>query len=221
MKKTSIKIITSAILLLALECSGYSQGFVNLDFESAKIIPIVGDPNYPYAVEITNGVPGWAVFGTTNGSMLYNLGSIGTTFAILLATNGAISGHYSFQLEGMLSFYPATISQTGLVPVGSQTLLFEAQSFAGSTSLIVSLGGQVLSVSAIGTGPDYTLYGADISTFAGQVEQLNFSAPSTGQNIWTIDNIQFSSSPVPEPGALSLLAMAGALLGLRSCRRHF
>lgn len=212
MKNNIIKSIIMGMLLLISKQAGFSQGFVNLDFESAKIIAIAGDPNYPYAIAITNGVPGWAVFGTTNGAMLYNLGSIGTTFAILLATNGAISGNYSFQLEGMLSVFPATISQTGLVPVGTESLLFEAQSFSGSTSLVVSLGGQNLSISALSIGANYTLYGADVSAFAGQSKELMFSAPSTGQNIWTIDNIQFSPTTVPEPSVLGLSALGCMLL---------
>lgn len=199
----------------------FSQGFINLDFESARIIPIVGDPNYPNAVAITNAVPGWSVFGTTNGNMLYNNPSIGTTSVILLATNGVISGNYSIQLEGMLSFFPATISQTGLVPVGTESIFFEAQSFSGSTTILVSLGGQNLSFSAVGTGANYTLYGADVSGFAGQVEQLMFSAPSTGQNIWNIDNIQFSSTTVPEPSALALVALGSLLFGWQHRKNLF
>jgi hypothetical protein len=206
------------ILMLAFGRVCFSQGFVNLDFESAKVIPVVGDSNYPNAVAITNAVPGWSVFGTMNGNMLCNLPSIGTTSVILLATNGVITGNYSVQLEGGFSFFPATISQTGLVPFSAQSILFAAQQ--GGTGLLnVSLGGQDLPLSVVSTGMNYTLYGADVSAFAGQRQELMFSASSTGINNWTIDNIQFSATPIPEPGVFGLFALGGTLLGLRRWKK--
>ena len=205
--------------LMAVAHIGFCQGFVNLDFESAKIIPIVGDPNYPYAIAVTNALPGWtASLGSLQlTQMTYNAPALGSTWITLYATNGnQISGNYSVLLQGGLTRSDATISQTGLVPASSASLLFEAQQ-TGAGTLLVSLGGQNLTFFALASGSNYTLYGADISVFAGQTTVLSFSAleVSTYNNIWNLDNIQFSASPVPEPGVLGLFALGGAFLAFR------
>jgi hypothetical protein len=208
--------------------SGFSQGFVNLDFESAKIIPDPDSPYYPYGIASTNALPGWTVYlgGNQASSITYNAPAVGSTWVSLIATNVAswspISGKYSVLLQG--GFYSgnpptAAISQTSLVPVSAASLLFEAQ--PGPGALEVSLGGQDLNFFALTTGAAYTLYGADISVFAGQTKTLAFSALQDldQYNGWNIDNIQFSSTPVPEPGMLGLFALGGVLLGLHRWKR--
>jgi len=216
--KTSANILFALLLLCR---SGYAQGFVNLDFESAKIISDSASGYYPYGIAISNALPGWSVNGFTQGDITYNDPSVGSTFVTLWATNGAqISDKYSVLLTGGLSPFPATISQIGQVPALTESLFFEAQ--PGFSTLQVSLGGQNLSFFAIGAASNYTLYGASVSAFAGQTEQLIFSAinVSSGLNNWTIDNIQFSSSPVPEPATLGLAALGtGLFAGLRR-RQH-
>jgi hypothetical protein len=215
--KTKIPIIIALVLSVRV---GLSQSFVNLDFESAKIISVIGGPNYPYTIATTNALPGWTVFigGSQITQINYNDPAVGSTFVNLWATNGQqLSGSFSVLLQGGFN-PPATISQTGLVPIGTESILFEAQQLNGQpgiANLVVSLGGQDLSTSALATGLNYTLYGAAIPVaFAGQSEQLEFSALG-GLNNYTIDNIQFSASSVPEPGAFGLFALGGALLGLR------
>jgi hypothetical protein len=215
MKNNKIKKVIAVTILSHFGLAAFSQGFINLDFESANIIPVLGSPIYPYEIAISDALPGWAVNGTTQGDMTYNDPSLGATSVNLWASNGSqISGNYSVLLTGGLSPFPATISQTGLVPAGSESLTFEAQ--AGSSSLVVSLGGQDLSYFAIGSGPNYTLYGADVSAFAGQSEQLIFSAlnVSSGLNNWNLDNIQFSALPVPEPSSFGLFALGGLFVAL-------
>src|SRR5262249_5063283 len=88
---------------------------------------------------------------------------------------------------------------------------------SGGGPLLVSLGGQDISFSAILTGPNYAMYGGNIpSGLAGQIEQLMFSTPTDGgNNYWEIDDIQFSSSAIPEPSAFGLLALGGLFFSLR------
>ena len=222
MRSNLIK-ISFAIVLLFSKQSAFSQGFVNLDFESAHIVPITGSPNYPYDIETSYAVPGWTVLigGNSVSQITYNDPALGSTFVTLWATNGAqISGNYSVLLQGGLTASSASISQTGLVPIAAESLLFEAQQ-TGAGTLRVSLGGQNLSFIPVFGGPNYTFYGADISAFAGQTEQLIFSAleVSTYANNWNIDNIQFSSSSIPEPSVFGLLALGGLFLGLRRWRK--
>ena len=226
MKLNSTKNIIIGILLLATEQLGLTQGFINLAFESAKIIPINDSPQYPYGIATTNALPGWTVYlgGNPTAAITYNDPTVGSTWASLVASNAPymspISGKYSVLLQGGLSLPSATISQTGLVPVGTESLLFEAQQ-NGVGTLQVLLGGQNLTFFAIVGGLNYTLYGVAASAFAGQVETLSFSAlqVSSYVNDWNIDNIQFSSTPVPEPGILSLSALGGVLFGLRRRKR--
>jgi hypothetical protein len=54
------------------------------------------------------------------------------------------------------------------------------------------------------------LYGGDISSFAGQVADLTVTSLGSGDggvNPFALDDIQLSSSPVPEPSTLSLVGI--------------
>jgi hypothetical protein len=205
------------VVSLALLRSASGQSFVNLNFENATIVPDPSSPYYPNAVSASNAIPGWTATGFIGpNDILYNSASLGSTSVSILGTSGfppALDGAFSVYLYGGGTSTAASISQTGLVPDGTKSLLFKAQPGAGT--LLVSLGGQNISFSAISTGPNYTLYGGNISSaFAGQSEQLTFSALA-GENFWNIDDIQFSASSVPEPSVFGLLALGGLFFGLR------
>jgi hypothetical protein len=219
------------LAVFALRGNGAAQGFVNLDFENAQIVPLAGSPYYPYGIAATNALPGWTVFvGNSQQSQItYNDPALGSTWVNLWATNEyVIDGDYSVLLQGGLNDSgdsSASISQIGLVPVGTESLLFKAQTYPNGElpagSLLVSLGGQNISFFVVSTEPNYTLYGGNIpSAFAGQSEQLTISALegySTDYG-WTIDDIQFSPSSVPEPNVLCLSALSGLLLMWRTRR---
>jgi len=221
MKTTIIKIATVAVSLLTFAQNGFCQGFVNLNFESAQIIPIAGGP-YVNSIATSNALPGWTVlYGSSQQSVMsYNAPALGSTFVTLYATNGLqLAGNYSVLLQGGGTASAATISQTGLVPADALSLLFYgAANSSLSSGLVVSLGGQDISFSAISNELNYTLYGGNIpSDMAGQSEQLMFSALEAfgGYNNWNIDNIQFSTSPIPEPSELALVAIGVFLFGFR------
>jgi len=201
--------------------TGFSQGFVNLNFGSANIVTDLSSP-YPNGVYANNAMPGWSAFVGTNlqTSILYNDIALSETSIAIFDTNGyyrLINGTYTIDLFGGLTDIAASISQTGLVPTWANTLEFEAQ--PGLGTLQISLGGQILNFSALATGSDYTLYGANISAFAGQTEQLMFSALEGGNNYWNIGDIQFSSNPAPEPGIWSLSTLGVLILACRHRRK--
>jgi hypothetical protein len=104
-----------------------------------------------------------------------------------------------------------------MVWVGTESLQFEALSSLAAVpgSLLVSLGGEGLAFFALSTGPNYILHGADASSFAGQTEQLTFSALKGGANGSTIDNIQFSDQSVPDPSISGLSALGEAAEAMR------
>jgi hypothetical protein len=110
---------------------------------------------------------------------------------------------------------------SGIVPSGSQSLLFEARFVDGypPTSFGVTLGGQSLSVVPLLTTAIYTLYGADIHTWADQTAELALTAFSSSPHIsnayLTLDAIQFSDQSIPEPSVLALSALSALLIARR------
>jgi hypothetical protein len=88
--------------------------------------------------------------------------------------------------------------------------------YIGSTELTtvfhngVTIGAAAMSV--LGPGFVNTLFGADITRFAGQQQRLAFTAAlgPTGANGFLLDDIAFSTQVVPEPSAISLL-LGGSL----------
>jgi hypothetical protein len=227
MKLSKHQLLTALLILLSR--SGQAQGtFQNLDFEQANIVfdpSFLGHPNV--VVYASEAIPAWTPSSTLGtNDVLYNTATAGSPSVSILDANGtppALDGRFSIYLYGGIApSLAASISQTALVPVAAESILFEAQHFgpAGGT-LLVSLGGQNISFSPISSGPNYTLYGGNIPAFGGQSEQLIFSALSgTRDNFWNIDDIQFSDTSVPEPSAFGLLSLSAVLFfGWRMVRR--
>ncbi|MDE3100580.1 MAG: hypothetical protein KGJ88_14015 [Verrucomicrobiota bacterium] len=206
------RLVWLASLVAAFAVPAYSQGtFQNLDFEAAHDLPAPGN-----IVATSNALPGWSAFSGTNqlSSILYYGDAGGALVSVgLESSNAALAGNFSVVLGG------GAISQLGLIPTGTESLLFEAV-LSPYFGMSVSLGGCYLSCSAIYNGVNvygqkYTAYAADISGLAGQTKSLAFAG--TG----FLDDIQFSSQPSPEPPAPSLIFVAGGILvSLRVRRRR-
>jgi hypothetical protein len=220
-----------AILILALEQNGQAQGFVNLNFESAKIVPVSGDP---YGrVESASAFPGWTCYtGTTVETLaLYDnlfLDSSGIGIVDNNSSFGLIQGQYTAMLEAGLALgtsQPAntTLSQTAVVPAGTQSLLFDAIPEGDANSFAVTLNGQTLSLILLSSASGYDVYGADIQSWANQTATLSFTVfaqqPHVDNNILYLDDIQFSTSSVPEPSILGLSALGGLFLAWRCWSR--
>ena len=226
MKLLRIAVFVAISFALLRSVSG--QGFVNLDFEDAVITPDPSSPYYPNAVYSNDAIPGWTAVGFLSpNDILYNSASLGTTSVSIFGVNGTppvLDGAFSIYLYGGGGIAAgASISQTGLVPANAASIRFIAESvvlpFGGS--LLVSLGGQNIPFSAISTGPNYTVYGGNVSAFANQSEQLTFTAPNGNNNFWEIDDIQFSPSAVPEPSEFALGAIGSLLFGFHCWVKRF
>lgn len=210
------------LLLLILAQHGFTQSFVNLNFESAKITPLTEGASFPpYSIATTNAMPGWTVYygAAQQTQITFNDPGLGSTWVTLYATNGAnISGDYSVLLQGGGTATAASISQTALTPVIAESILFKAQynnggSGVGPGTLLVSMNGQNIPFFALSTVSNYTLYGGDISAFGGLSAQLSFSAPNlVHDNNWNIDDIQFSTQAIPEPSDWTLFSVGPLLL---------
>jgi hypothetical protein len=208
------------ILLLIIVRLGFSQDFANLDFESA-VINTSGAPQFH--VVANDAIPNWTAYLGVNAQtyILYNAVNLDAAGVSIQGTNTPtpslvpIQGNYSIFLQGASLNVPgatAAIGQTGQIPTDALSLIFWGSVGLGS----VSFNGQSLSLSVLGSTANYNIYGADISAFTGQTGQLLFTAQPQGYIFF--DNVQFSSSAVPEPSPLALSALGALLLGFRRWR---
>ncbi len=229
---------TACLVMVSLaflrEASG--QEFQDSDFESATLVPVPGDPYH--AVQFAPAFPGWTqtIAGAIDTNALYDSIFLDSAGIAIIDRNSSslsdfsgevIEGNYTAVLESGLGYTSngaiptdVTLSQTGFVPAGTESLQFKANEwFDLSGAFAVTLGGQTLSLTVLGTGPNYTLYGADVSQWANQTAQLAFTVfgenPHVNDETLFLDAIQFSSQTVPEPSVFGLLALGGLFLSLR------
>ena len=219
------------ILIAALwVVSGLSlraQGFVNLGFEQANVS---GYSQRSTDVPVGQALPGWTAMDFTSSAtgtvsqVGYDAISTGSVGISVVDSNltvyglGPLTGKFSVWLFGA-NGQSVGISQTGLVPAGTQSLLMDVYSFYG---FAVTVNGQTLNMVPVATnGVNDTVYGANVSGFAGQNVTLSLVAPPLANpNGVELDNIQFSSIPTPEPGVWALTGLGGGLLAWQARRRR-
>lgn len=209
---------TISILLLVICQSGWAQPFTNLNFESVN-----ASLTSPGQILPINVLPGWAFSlvpiydGISFGGAMISLQDSNTTGGSVGFSVLPLQGNYSVLLQGstLAAATTASIGQTGTIPNTAQSLTFFAE--MGGT-VQVSFSGQALSFVAISNTLNYTVYGADISPFAGQTGQLLFTVPV--QNSALLDNIQFSSVPIPEPSVVALGVLGACVLGFHFRRNR-
>jgi hypothetical protein len=198
----------AAILAAASQLLDGQGTFQNLDFEQA-VVPIVpagqgGDP-----VAVSSGVPGWTVYlgGIPQSSMFHNDISLGAAEVAIYGPQWfpslILEGSYTVSLQPSTAGPPtsAAIGQTGQIPAGTQSIRFY-----GTGGYTVTFAGQQIPISAIGNGPNYTIFAGDIFSFAGQTGELRI------QGGGLLDNILFSNQQAPEPTVVGLLALGAVAL---------
>jgi hypothetical protein len=212
---------TGLALLLSAEAAAGQGSFQNLDFEQSTIISS-SPTGFGFNAGTAN-VPHWTTYGAlgssnySGGAILpYNGGPLDSPGASLDGVDywtPAIQGNYSVELQGGNPIYPwtygAAIGQTAQIPAAARSLTYRGEYW---NALQITFGGQVLSFIAVSNTPSYTIYGADISAYAGQTGELLFYA-LPGHSGGMVDRIQFSFQSVPEPGVFALSALGALLLG--------
>jgi hypothetical protein len=106
----------------------------------------------------------------------------------------------------------ASIFQTGQIPTTSQSL-----TYLGSGAILVTFNGQLLPSIAISNATTYTVWGVDISAYAGQSGELRFTSPWVPSPLFfpglgLLDDIRFSPAAIPEPSALVLCSLGVLIL---------
>ena len=157
MKPNVLHIGLAVVLLFAAAPNARSQStFVNLDFESANIIPDPASPYYPNAVSISNGLPGWSAYGGTFGpgqDIIYDTLSLGAAAISIHDANGLIpivQGSYTLYVQASYpggAIVPA-IGQVGTVPTTARSVMFYGGGYT------VTFAGQPIPVTAVGSGPN-------------------------------------------------------------------
>ncbi|MEI6078038.1 MAG: hypothetical protein WCS94_20835, partial [Verrucomicrobiota bacterium] len=178
---------------------GHTQGFVNLDFEGANISG--ASPNH--YISAADAFPGWTV---SAGYILYDDISLSGGSISIVDANPLISylppqGNYFaflFAANDPQNLYSISLGQTGTVPVSARSITF----WGTLGGMQATFNGQPLDFLVTGNTANYNIYTADISTFAEQEGQLLFTLPAN-VGYSALDNIQFSSSPIPEPSTFA------------------
>ena len=225
-RKSRTTACSSLLLLWALGAAGQGN-FQNLDFENTTLTSFLVNPLSGYY--ITNAtMPGWnwsphSTFGNGDPNTTVSLNNMALDApAVTLHNAGsfrpAIQGNYSVLLQsasyvGGIYIYGTngggSIFQTGLIPPSSQALLY-----SGGSSIQVWFNGQQLPSFALRNEANYTVWGVDVSPYAGQSGELRFSAIWPSANM--LDDIRFSTTAVPEPSVLGLCGVfALCLFALR------
>jgi len=206
-------------LLTAISTQLVGQGtFQNLDFESGLFVP-APTPQNPFAVQWAPAMPGWTGFIGANQQTEISHNALSLSVANIAIQGpdypspNLYHGQFYVVLQSGLdpttgqSLVGAAIAQTGTIPTSAQSIrLMSNNPFSLGFSLL--FGNQLIPLANIGTDVNgRPLWGGDISPFAGQNGELRF------QGAGTLDYIQFSSQPIPEPSVLGLFGLGVLLLG--------
>lgn len=190
--------------------------FRNLDFEQSQI----PQTQPPGQVAASLALPFWTVYyGSAQQSQVaWNEFSVGSPQVSLYGPGSIMApmdGGYSVSIFGSVT--GASISQVGLVPSNARSVVFKAQIPPNEQAGVsISVGGVTLPLFEVFNGPNYILYEANVTPFAGLQEELRFSAAwnGVGPSYWNIDDIVFSTAAVPEPSALSLFMIGPLFIGV-------
>ncbi len=236
--KNEIILLTAA--LACAEVTALAQGFLNLDFEQARMVPAAPGyvPSDAYnPVSAAGALPYWTVQEDDTVCTAVWGAPVAldeTSVALVSAGYAPINGGYSVQLSAYADapsdlFHYSSISQTGLIPAGTRSLQFLMASPADAGSVqpnpIVTLNGTRIDLWRLAQSGEVITMAGDVEAFAGTTATLTFlcegirgGGPPANGNIFNLDDIQFSPRAVPEPST-AILGILGALLLLFRLRR--
>jgi hypothetical protein len=214
------------LLLLAICClrlTTSAQSFSNLNFESSATTGIPADGiwlNWGLAA------PGWQHPVGGDSVFVYHKnpppGSIAQYYFLVDSTStiwsplegqfslALVSGHYN-RNDPSSPWVNAYIEQTGYVPQDAKSFQLFAEG-----EFTLSINSTEVPITTL----DSHLYGADVSSYAGQLVSMRISSTSTQvQSPVIVDGLSFSPQAIPEPSGAALLVM-GLAAGILAKRRR-
>jgi hypothetical protein len=221
------------ILILLLSAKSFYRTcapFQNLDFEAANTNLLINGGHSGFTTDL---LPGWQM--STGPILNFNQVPSGLPAVSLYRTGRFSPFLFEFPTMGLYSlglwpgpnvmniFVAPAVVQTGDMPGDAQSIHF--LNYGSPFELRVNNNIVPLSYEHIVFAPSPLIpvanVSADISAYAGMNVELRFTTLDGAGDVHGIDSISFSTVPVPEPGALSLLG-AGLLLllGQGWLRRH-
>jgi len=218
-------------LVVCAGCAGVSSAaaFANLDFEQAQIQNISGTGGL--FIQPGPALPDWTPKEDNNPVSQFPTASFPqVTYIELVSDNvfehtsgsSPIQGNFSVELSAYAGGTPgqsqsASISQTGDVPAGTQTIHFLVRDPSGgvdASTPTVTLNSTPIPIVPLSNNAGIIEYAGDVSLFAGTSPTLTFAAIASGpiQNVYDLDSISFSTVAIPEPGcffaAFGVIALA-------------
>jgi hypothetical protein len=214
-----IKHALVTFLVLGMAVAGFAQSFQNMGFEAATLVPL--ENSSMGEVQAVPAFPGWTAYRGASVApfVLYDNMTLDGVNVSIVDTNKpyglqildrAFQGKFTALLQaGFGALGPpnrdsAAVAQTGLIPASAKTLLFDANVVSTrADQFTVSLAGQNLPFFALASFTNYVLFGVDISGFAGQTQEIRFTAypnppPGYAMNMVYLDDVRLSSAA---PGA--------------------
>lgn len=198
---------------------------VNGGFEDAVLVQYQGQSTQ---VRASEALAGWTAsfdifVPSPSEFIIYNNIALDSPAVSIHDANSLFKpllGSFSVYLQGgtVAGTQGASIFQTTTVPSDARSLMFLGRNVS---NLEFSFDGQVLPILPLSTllPPEQgSVYGVDVSSFAGTLRELRFRAPAQA-GIGLIDSIFFSSQAVPETSTLALGVVGLAFL-LPSLRRR-
>lgn len=216
-----------SMFVAGFSLTGWAQLVPNGSFENGTLP--TSSASYGTTIDAATGLPNWNISGS---SLYYQYGPLGGPVIAITSYYSPSAGSNSVFLQAGFGGAPTPVSmwQNLSIPSNIKTITFQSKSLYDTNlyhgyylALLVSAAG--VSISPLNFSTDssgYMNYGIDVSAYAGSTMELRFLVDPLGGNIggaYQIDNIQYSSTPVPEPGTLTLLGVGGVMLGLQYCRK--
>lgn len=211
-----------ALSIMAGQALFAQATFQNLGFEDVQNIPVFDPRGHPWLMPASDALPGWTCYVGTNpvSQASYNDVALDSAWVGVLSNTssfaplGLVVGQYCASLQyGVTESFPsftygtASIAQLGQVPSGDHSILFR-----GTVPFVVTFDDAVIPLSVLSNEGDFYVYGGDVSQYAGKTGELKIT---TYSHFSYIDDIQFSSQPVPEPAVGGLIVLSLGLCGIR------
>lgn len=223
--QSSMKNSLVAPLVCCLICASASQTsaqgtFENLGFEGVKNVP--SPWQHQLFMPATDALPGWNCYigETPIGVVAYEGIALDSAYVGIVSRTNEYAprcpfpGDYALSLQygvtgssqGVFSYSPAAVAQSGLVPAEAQSIRLIA-----TYPFLVTFEGDPIPLVPLRSEGDYAIYGGDISLYAGQSGELRITSYS---HFNYLDAVTFSPVPIPEPSSVGM-----ALVGLYLSRR--